>query len=28
LNLKTAEFFKNESAIGSGETWLGYVLLK
>jgi len=28
LSLKTAEFFTNESAIGSGETWLGYVLLK
>lgn len=28
LNLKTARFFRNESAIGSGEIWLGYVLQK
>lgn len=26
LNLRTAAFFRNHSAIGNGETWLGYVL--
>ena len=26
LNLKMSDFFRNESVIGSGETWLGYVL--
>ena len=28
LNLKTAAFFRNVSAIGSHEIWLGYVLIK
>jgi hypothetical protein len=28
VNLEVASFFKNASAIGSRETWLGYVLKK
>ncbi len=28
MNLKTTAFFRNVSAIGSQETWLGYVLIK